>query len=118
MVVFPNYTNVHSLTLPKIQITLAILGISDETIGLFVEAGYSKNEYNRTKVHCTIMNSLFAKEEGDKKRKSFSAAEFMKNEKFLNWDFGNITIDTIHLNKRFERNEKDGYYNTEHRVIF
>ena len=45
------------------------------------------------------MNSLFAKEEGDKKRKSFSAAEFMKNEKFLNWDFGNVTIDTIHLNK-------------------
>jgi len=95
-----------------------VQSISDETIGLFVEAGYSKNEYNRTKVHCTIMNSLFAKEEGDKKRKSFSAAEFMKNEKFLNWDFGNITIDTIHLNKRFERNEKDGYYNTEHRVIF
>ena len=42
----------------------------------------------------------------------------MREDKFLNFKFGAVNITQVHLNKRFERNEKDGYYNTEHSIDF
>ena len=63
------------------------------------------------------MNSIYAMEPGGKRR-TFSVGEFMRNEKFLNFNFGRVEIDTIHLNERNQRSEADGYYNTIDKTVF
>ena len=67
--------------------------ITDDTIQQFIDVDLAKLEYDRTKLHCTIMNSLFNVDQETGKRKQFNAAEFIRDETFQNYNFGRVVID-------------------------
>jgi activating signal cointegrator complex subunit 1 len=101
----------------------------------FVEAGLSKKQYDRVKLHVTVINSLMRKESqqnveasmsqsqsqsqsGDqnKERVSFDARNVLKQ--FGDFDFGVYTLREIHLSVRFTTNANTGYYDYVSKVNF
>lgn len=92
------------------------LGISDAVFGEFVKADLAKNEFNRVKVHCTVMNSRFVSDESrsekgqrrDRTKYSFDASKILKA--FESFKFGSVKIDKIYLNERFRKSDDDYYY--------
>ena len=67
--------------------------ITDDIIQQFIDVDLAKLEYDRTKLHCTIMNSAFNVNPETGKRKQFNAAEFIRDETFQNFNFGRVVID-------------------------
>jgi len=90
--------------------------ISDAVFGEFVKADLAKNEFNRVKVHCTVMNSRFVSDESrsekgqrrDRTKYSFDASKILKA--FESFKFGSVKIDKIYLNERFRKSDDDYYY--------
>ena len=90
--------------------------MSEAVFAEFTKAELAKDEFNRVKVHCTLMNSIFASEESrnekgqrrDLTKYSFDASKILKA--FENFKFGKIKIDKVYLNERFRRSDNDYYY--------
>ncbi|GFS24023.1 activating signal cointegrator 1 complex subunit 1 [Elysia marginata] len=81
-------------------------------------SGLMQKEYERVKLHATVMNTLFRKEPSDsesprlargqrKTRESFDARSVLKH--FKDYEFGSLTIPNIHLSQRFSTGQ-DLYY--------
>lgn len=88
--------------------------------------GLMKREYDKVKLHATLINTRYRKDnEKDSsgsrsrdrnkhsKRISFDARPIL--EKFVNFDFGQQQLNLIHLSHRFSVDEK-GYYKSEYAI--
>ncbi|XP_048745005.1 activating signal cointegrator 1 complex subunit 1-like isoform X2 [Ostrea edulis] len=94
--------------------------LADRLVDRFSSTGLMQQEYSHVKLHITVMNTLMRRDptsipgerppegkRGPKERESFDAMNVMK--KFGHHDFGDYTIDTLHLSQRHGLG-KDGYY--------
>lgn len=78
--------------------------ISDTIAEYFYKSGLSRKQYDRVKLHVTLMNSSFRKPE--EKQESFDAVDILKN--FKDYYFGSVDFKNIHLSIRFTG--RDEYY--------
>ncbi|XP_046676713.1 activating signal cointegrator 1 complex subunit 1 isoform X2 [Homalodisca vitripennis] len=84
----------------------------DDIVDYFFNAGLIDKQFERVKLHVTIMNTLFrdSRKESNgkyKARETFNVAPML--EAFRDFQFGEVTIDTIHLSTRFTTSST-GYY--------
>ena len=95
--------------------------IADKLMEKFVSAGLTKRQYDKVKLHVTVMNSLMRTDPSgtteisrrpntkftDRDRESFDARNILNL--FGEFDFGVYNFNQIHLSLRFS-NGPDGYY--------
>jgi len=92
--------------------------IADMIVDKFVSSGLMKKEYDRVKLHLTVMNTLFRKEQGDigekqnkntKVRESFDCRPILEGWNEIH--FGTVQLEEIHLSqRRAGRRTAEGYY--------
>ncbi|NXT81070.1 ASCC1 protein, partial [Zapornia atra] len=96
--------------------------IADQLVERFVASGLMLKEWDRVKLHATVMNTLFRKDPSAeeqsttmagkssfKERESFNAQNILKL--FENFYFGEVRLDTVRLSQRFS-SDASGYYAT------
>ncbi|XP_071085062.1 activating signal cointegrator 1 complex subunit 1-like [Haliotis cracherodii] len=96
--------------------------LCDRLVDKFSAAGLMPRQFERVKLHVTVMNTLFRKDPSGtakaevmesgrnvRERESFDAAGVLR--KFGKYDFGPQEIATIHLSQRFSTG-RDGYYDS------
>nr|CAI5854510.1 unnamed protein product [Callosobruchus analis] len=83
--------------------------ISDRIADYYYKSGLARRQYDRVKLHATLMNTTFRNVE--EKRENFDATNIMKN--YATYHFGSIPFQGIHLSIRYTG--KDDYY--EHAII-
>ena len=107
----------------------AIQKISDALMQKFVASGLSKKQYDRVKLHATVMNSLMRTDPSgtstatrkannklaDRDRESFDARNILKL--FGDFDFGTYIINEIHLSIRYSSGS-DGFYDYVSKISF
>lgn len=94
--------------------------IADNLMFRFVDSGLSKKQFDRVKLHATIMNSLLTKDNDNdpggeqqqqqkslKERESFDARNILNL--FGEFDFGVYKLNEIHLSIRYSSGN-DSYY--------
>ncbi|OCT71869.1 activating signal cointegrator 1 complex subunit 1 [Xenopus laevis] len=94
--------------------------IADRLMQRFVGSGLMLKEWDRVKLHATVMNTLFRRDPlaeerssisagkpGQRERESFDARNVLKI--FGNFYFGDLSLDTVHLSQRFSA-DSSGYY--------
>lgn len=94
--------------------------LTDRLVDKFVAASLMQRQYDRVKLHVTVMNTLFRKDPGSaaapsqqnvrgpvRDRESFSASSILQN--FGSFDFGSYHVDRVELSQRYSTAE-DGYY--------
>lgn len=93
--------------------------LADRLVDKFTSTGLMQQEYDRVKLHVTVMNTLFRKDptgisepekkqdRGRKERESFSANRLLQ--KFANFKFGDHLVSAVHVSQR-HRVGTDGYY--------
>uniref|UniRef100_A0A1B6FIS2 K Homology domain-containing protein n=1 Tax=Cuerna arida TaxID=1464854 RepID=A0A1B6FIS2_9HEMI len=84
----------------------------DSIVDYLSNAGLIDKQFERVKLHVTIMNTLFRDSRKEstgkyKTRETFNVAPML--EVFRDFPFGEVTIDTIHLSTRFSTSST-GYY--------
>ncbi|XP_059585902.1 activating signal cointegrator 1 complex subunit 1 isoform X2 [Alligator mississippiensis] len=102
--------------------------IADTLMEHFVSSGLMIKEWDRVKLHATVMNTLFRKdpncEERNyinigkspfKERESFDGRNIMKL--FENFYFGELQLNSVHLSERFST-DSSGYYATSGQLTF
>lgn len=91
--------------------------MADKIVTKFVESGLMSRQYDRVKLHATLINTLFRKESGDvgdkndqgESRESFDARPVL--EKWSNIELGLAVIQEVHLSqRRAGKRTKEGYY--------
>lgn len=89
--------------------------IADQLVEHFVSAGLMVREWDRVKLHGTIMNTLFRKHpsgednssSGRQNREAFDARNILKN--FGSYRFGEFDLNAVQLSQRYSTDCK-GYY--------
>ncbi|XP_060565839.1 activating signal cointegrator 1 complex subunit 1-like [Ruditapes philippinarum] len=93
--------------------------LADRLVDKFTSTGLMQREYDKVKLHITVMNTLFRKDptgtdepvrkqdRGRRERESFNAINLLK--KFGDYRFGEDTVNIVHLSQRHSFG-KDGYY--------
>ncbi|XP_043375360.1 activating signal cointegrator 1 complex subunit 1 isoform X2 [Dermochelys coriacea] len=102
--------------------------IADRLMEQFVTSGLMMKEWDRVKLHATIMNTLFRKdpnvEEKNnaatgksslKERETFDGRNILKI--FENFYFGELQLNSVHLSQRFST-DSSGYYATSGQLTF
>lgn len=94
--------------------------IADSLMERFRASGLAKVDYDRVKIHATLMNCAFWKHYSSGEVTSegpgyFDARPIM--EKFGDYMFGSHTIDSIHLSKR-NAYDATGFYLSEGEIKF
>ncbi|CAF0895435.1 unnamed protein product [Brachionus calyciflorus] len=95
-----------------------IQGISDGIMKKFVDSGLGKKQFDKVKLHATVMNSLRRqdqsienefdeKKEHKGQRESFDCRNILKL--YGDFDFGVYNLEEIHLSLRYS-SAADGYY--------
>jgi len=95
----------------------SIQKIADSLMETFISSGLSKKQFDRVKLHATVMNSLLRQDPSgtteptskseNKNRESFDARNILKY--FGDFDFGWYDLEEIHLSLRFSSGH-NGYY--------
>lgn len=80
-------------------------GISDTISEYFYRSGLAKKQYDRVKLHVTLMNTSFRN--ADEKQEKFDATDIV--ERYPNYRFGVVDFNSIHLSIRFTGGG-DSYY--------
>lgn len=75
-----------------------------------LSTGLIEKDKSQVKLHITMMNVVFAKRITGNRCKNFDASSIV--DKYSNYEFGDQTIDEIHLS-RFERTGECTYYQPE-----
>ncbi|NXI56783.1 ASCC1 protein, partial [Chloroceryle aenea] len=98
--------------------------IADQLMERFVASGLMLKEWDRVKLHATVMNTLFRKDPSGvseersntvagkssfKERESFNGRNILKL--FENFHFGEVQLDSVRLSQRFS-SDASGYYAT------
>ncbi|XP_036590563.1 activating signal cointegrator 1 complex subunit 1 isoform X2 [Trichosurus vulpecula] len=94
--------------------------IADQLVERFVLSGLMMKEWDRVKLHATVMNTLFRKDptaedrnsapagkSGPRERESFDGRNILKL--FENFSFGDLCLNSIHISQRFST-DSSGYY--------
>ncbi|KAI0230626.1 Activating signal cointegrator 1 complex subunit 1 [Lamellibrachia satsuma] len=93
--------------------------LADALVSRFSASGLMPQQFDRVKLHVTLINSLFRKDPNDtaapaghhreprRDRESFNATNVLKQ--YPEYDFGTQPIDTIHLSQRHSTGD-NGYY--------
>ncbi|XP_051474037.1 activating signal cointegrator 1 complex subunit 1 [Apus apus] len=102
--------------------------IADQLVERFVASGLMLKEWDRVKLHATVMNTLFRKDpsaeernnpmagkSSSKERESFNSRNILKL--FENFHFGEVQLDSVLLSQRFS-SDASGYYATSGRLNF
>ena len=81
----------------------------------FVQSGLMRREHDRVKLHVTLLNTLFRREQGDlgdtdrKERESFDGRLLL--ERFSKVGLGQVELTEVHLSqRRAGRRTNAGYY--------
>ncbi|NXP37949.1 ASCC1 protein, partial [Leiothrix lutea] len=95
--------------------------VADQLVERFVASGLMLKEWDRVKLHATVMNTLFRKDPTEernntmtgkssfKERESFNGQNILKL--FENFYFGEVQLDSVRLSQRFS-SDASGYYAT------
>ncbi|XP_068927186.1 activating signal cointegrator 1 complex subunit 1 isoform X5 [Petaurus breviceps papuanus] len=102
--------------------------IADQLVERFVLSGLMMKEWDRVKLHATVMNTLFRKDptaedrnsapvgkSGLRERESFDGRNILKL--FENFSFGDLCLNSIHISQRFST-DSSGYYASSGQVDF
>uniref|UniRef100_A0A8D2N3Y6 Activating signal cointegrator 1 complex subunit 1 n=2 Tax=Zonotrichia albicollis TaxID=44394 RepID=A0A8D2N3Y6_ZONAL len=101
--------------------------LADQLVERFVASGLMLKEWDRVKLHATVMNTLFRKDPTEersntmpgkssfKERESFNGQNILKL--FENFHFGEVQLDSVHLSQRFS-SDASGYYATSGQLCF
>ncbi|XP_009288835.1 activating signal cointegrator 1 complex subunit 1 isoform X1 [Aptenodytes patagonicus] len=102
--------------------------IADQLVERFVASGLMLKEWDRVKLHATVMNTLFRKDPSAeernntmtgkssfKERESFNGRNILKL--FENFYFGEAQLDSVRLSQRFS-SDASGYYATSGQLTF
>ncbi|XP_074010775.1 activating signal cointegrator 1 complex subunit 1 isoform X2 [Numenius arquata] len=102
--------------------------IADQLVERFVASGLMLREWDRVKLHATVMNTVFRKDPSAeernntmtgkssfKERESFNGRNILKL--FENFYFGEVQLDSVHLSQRFS-SDASGYYATSGQLTF
>lgn len=102
--------------------------IADQLVERFVASGLMLKEWDRVKLHATVMNTLFRKDPGAeernnttagkssfKERESFNGQNILKL--FEHFYFGEVQLDAVRLSQRFST-DASGYYATSGQLNF
>lgn len=91
--------------------------LADQIVAHFAKTGLMPKQFDSVKLHITLMNSLFRREELDsdsakdqnqrKVRESFDASSILR--KFQDYNFGEIVVRSIDLSRRYST-ASNGYY--------
>jgi len=91
---------------------------ANRVVDEFVNAGIMNREYDRVKLHITVINSLMRKDpsgttvtqtDRQKERESFDASNVLKL--FRDYDFGDYRLDAVHISHRASASP-DAYYSS------
>uniref|UniRef100_A0A8C9F650 Activating signal cointegrator 1 complex subunit 1 n=1 Tax=Pavo cristatus TaxID=9049 RepID=A0A8C9F650_PAVCR len=102
--------------------------IADQLVERFVASGLMLREWDRVKLHATVMNTLFRKDPSGaeersstvtgkssfKERESFNGRNILKL--FENFSFGEAQLDAVLLSQRYS-SDASGYYGTAGRLV-
>ncbi|XP_042719455.1 activating signal cointegrator 1 complex subunit 1 isoform X3 [Lagopus leucura] len=102
--------------------------IADQLVERFVASGLMLREWDRVKLHATVMNTLFRKDPSGaeersntvtgkssfKERESFNGRNILKL--FENFSFGEAQLDAVLLSQRYS-SDASGYYGTAGRLL-
>ncbi|KAF7204243.1 activating signal cointegrator 1 complex subunit 1 [Nothobranchius furzeri] len=100
--------------------------IADRLVEYFVSAGLMVREWDRVKLHCTVMNTLFrkdstAEEVGGARRQTTSEREAFDGrnilKKFDSYCFGEFELNTVQLSQRYST-DCTGYYTSAGSISF
>lgn len=101
--------------------------VADQLVERFVASGLMLKEWDRVKLHATVMNTLFRKDPTEernntmtgkssfKERESFNGQNVLKL--FENFYFGEVQLDSVRLSQRFS-SDASGYYATSGQLCF
>ncbi|KAM4636012.1 activating signal cointegrator 1 complex subunit 1-like [Discoglossus pictus] len=102
--------------------------IADRLMQRFVGSGLMLKEWDRVKLHATVMNTLFRRDPlaeerssttsgraGPRDRESFDARNVLKL--FGDFKFGELDLNEVHLSQRFS-SDNCGYYSSAGQVSF
>ncbi|XP_060624809.2 activating signal cointegrator 1 complex subunit 1 [Anolis sagrei] len=101
--------------------------IADRLMEQFVTSGLMMKEWDRVKLHATVMNTLFRKDpsaeeqnnrtagRASKERESFDGRKILKL--FENFCFGEVQLNSVFLSQRFST-DSSGYYATSGQITF
>ncbi|XP_065699391.1 activating signal cointegrator 1 complex subunit 1 isoform X1 [Patagioenas fasciata] len=102
--------------------------IADQLVERFVASGLMLKEWDRVKLHATVMNTLFRKDPSAdernstmtgkssfKERESFNGRNILKH--FEHFHFGEVQLDAVRLSQRFS-SDTSGYYATSGQLNF
>nr|XP_033798246.1 activating signal cointegrator 1 complex subunit 1 isoform X2 [Geotrypetes seraphini] len=94
--------------------------LADRLMEKFLKSGLMLKEWDRVKLHATVMNTLFRRDPyaeerssatsgkpAPRERESFDARNILK--KFENFVFGELELKTVHISQRFST-DSSGYY--------
>ncbi|NWY05549.1 ASCC1 protein, partial [Nothoprocta ornata] len=96
--------------------------LADKLVERFVASGLMLKEWDRVKLHATVMNTLFRKDPSAEERSSSAAGKSSCKEResfngqnilklFENFSFGEVQLDSVRLSQRFS-SDASGYYAT------
>ncbi|XP_075466890.1 activating signal cointegrator 1 complex subunit 1 [Ascaphus truei] len=101
--------------------------LADRLVQRFVSSGLMLKDWDRVKLHATVMNTLFRRDPlaeerssvspgkpGLRERESFDARNVLKL--FDNFYFGELDLNRVHLSQRFSA-DSSGYYASADQVI-
>ncbi|CAF0940242.1 unnamed protein product [Didymodactylos carnosus] len=118
----PSYVDVLYSKIELVDHSQRLQLFVDRLNDMMLSTGLMKQQFERIKLHVTIMNSLLRKDHtgilqaqkttgGRVKfsdRESFDAKTILRL--FSTYDFGELTLDELHLSIMHEPNRKTGYY--------
>ncbi|XP_046446258.1 activating signal cointegrator 1 complex subunit 1-like [Daphnia pulex] len=84
--------------------------LADVVVNSLEADGLLDRQYERVKLHATLMNSLFkVKDDSEENvRSTFNAKPILENWK--DYSFGSVTVDDIHLSQRYSTSQSTKYY--------
>lgn len=106
--------------------------LADAVVDALESNGLLDRQYDKVKLHATLMNSRFAvnEDEAEGIKLAFNAkpilevvsfhppasfrfltkCAFKQNQKFKGYDFGTVLIDSLHLSERYSTSPSTKYY--------
>ncbi|XP_037777137.1 activating signal cointegrator 1 complex subunit 1-like [Penaeus monodon] len=94
--------------------------IADSLVDEFVKAGLVTKQYERVKLHITLMNTIFRRDsdgvteaKAGRDRETFSARQIL--EEFQDYYFGEMEIEEVHLSVRYTT-ANNGFYSASGKI--
>ncbi|XP_069935937.1 activating signal cointegrator 1 complex subunit 1 [Cherax quadricarinatus] len=94
--------------------------IADSLVDEFLKAGVVNKQYERVKLHVTLMNTLFRHDrdgvtdtKAGRDRESFNARQIL--EEFEHYQFGEMEVEEIHLSVRYTT-ANSGFYSASGKI--